>query len=83
MYPDCEECRELWRQYSLATAIHIQLDNKLRFAGLQNDLDLIETHTRETEGAEKTRSELRESIRKHEESHQRRQIRTRLRTTST
>jgi hypothetical protein len=39
------------------------------FAALQNDLDLIETLTMETEGAEKTRMELRESIRKHEESH--------------
>jgi hypothetical protein len=69
MYAGCEECREVWRQYSIATAIHVQLDNKLRFAALQNDLALIETLTRETEGAEKTRDELRESIREHEGSH--------------
>jgi hypothetical protein len=49
--------------------IYIHLDNKLRFAALKNDLDLIETLTRETEGAEKTRRELRESIGQHEESH--------------
>ena len=36
---------------------------------MQNDLDLIETLTRETEGAEKTRRVLRESIQQHEESH--------------
>jgi hypothetical protein len=48
---------------------HLQLDSKLRFAALQNDLDLIETLTRETEGAEKTRRVLRESIHQHEESH--------------
>jgi len=69
MYAFCKECRELWRQYSLATVTHIQLDSKLRFAALQNDLDLIETLTRETEGAEKTRRELRQSIHQHEESH--------------
>ena len=69
MYAFCKECRELWRQYSLATVTHIQLDSKLRFAALQNDLDLIETLTRETEGAERTRKELRESIHHHEESH--------------
>jgi hypothetical protein len=69
MYLFCEECRDLWRQYSLATVTHIQLDSKLRFAALQNDLDLIETLTRETEGAEKTRRVLRESIHQHEESH--------------
>jgi hypothetical protein len=69
MYTGCEECREVWRKYSIATAIHVQLDNKLRFAALQNDFALIETLTRETEGAEKTRNELRGSIRKHEDSH--------------
>jgi hypothetical protein len=69
MYASCKECHELWRQYSLATVTHIQLADRLRFAALQNDLDLIETLTVETEGAEKTRTELRESIRQHEKSH--------------
>jgi hypothetical protein len=31
----CEQCRELWRQYAVATRIHVQLDNKLRSAALQ------------------------------------------------
>ena len=69
MYPGCEKCTELWRQYGFATMIHVQLDNKLRFAALQNDLDLIESLTRETEGAEKVRVGLRESIREHEALH--------------
>jgi hypothetical protein len=69
MYPSCEECSELWRQYALVTVIHVQLDNKLRVAALQNDLNPIETLTREAEGAERVRLELRESIRKHEGSH--------------
>jgi hypothetical protein len=69
MYATCQECADLWREYAHATMLHIQLDNKLRFAALQNDLDLIETLTRETEDAEKTRRELRESIRQHEKSH--------------
>src|SRR5215472_7458371 len=58
MYPGCEECSELWRQYALVTVIHVQLDNKLRLAALQNGLDLIETFTREAEGAERVRLEL-------------------------
>jgi hypothetical protein len=69
MYTSCKECNDLWRQYSVATATHIQLDTKLRLAALQNALDMIETLTREAEGAEKTRRELRESIRQHDESH--------------
>ena len=73
IYSDCVECHNLWHQYSCATTIHIQLDNKLRFAALQNDLNLIEPLTRETENAEKTRSDLRESIRKHEALHRFRQ----------
>ena len=83
MYPVCEECRELWRQYSLATAIHIQLDNKLRFAALKNQCELIETLTRETEGAERTRSELRQSIDKHEAAHKISAVRARLHSEST
>jgi hypothetical protein len=69
MYPGCKKCQDLWRQYGWATTIHIQLDNKLRLAALQNDLGLIESLTRETEGAEKVRLDFRESIREHEETH--------------
>ena len=69
MYPICEECRDVWRQYGTATTIHIQLDNKLRFAAHQSDLDEIEALTRQTETAEKVRLERRESIRKHEDWH--------------
>jgi hypothetical protein len=66
----CPECEQLWHQYATATTIHVQLENKLRFAALQNDPDQIETLTRQTETAEKVRMELRESIRKHEGSHE-------------
>ena len=69
MHFECEQCRDLWRQYSIATTIHVQLDNKLRFAALQNDHKLIESLTRETEGAEEIRAGLRELIRDHEEAH--------------
>jgi len=65
----CEDCSELWRQYSVATATHVRLENKLRLAALHNELSLIQTLTVETEGAEKTRNELRELIHKHEASH--------------
>jgi hypothetical protein len=69
MYPACEQCLDLWRRYGLATSVHIQLENKLRLAALQNDVDLIESLTRETEGAEEIRFDLRQSIREHERTH--------------
>ena len=66
----CEHCQSLWRTYGVATKIHVELDNKLRFAALQSDLDEIEALTRQTEAAERVRLELRRSIRKHEGSHE-------------
>jgi hypothetical protein len=69
MYSVCDECGELWRQYSVATATHIRLENKLRLAALQGELNLIKTLTVETEGAENTRNRLRELIHKHETAH--------------
>jgi len=69
MHAVCDECGELWRQYSVATATYIQIENRLRLAALQNELDLIETLTVEIEGAEKNRHELRELIHKHEATH--------------
>jgi hypothetical protein len=49
--------------------IHVQLENKLRFAALQDDAGIIESLTRETEGAEEIRNDLREEISRHERSH--------------
>jgi hypothetical protein len=49
--------------------IYVQLDNKLRFAALQDDTAQIESLTRETEGAEAIRSDLRQAIRDHEGAH--------------
>jgi hypothetical protein len=60
----------MWRRYATATAIHVRLDHKLRFAALQGDYDVIESLTLETEGAEGIRLGLREAIRRHEQSHQ-------------
>jgi hypothetical protein len=65
----CELCQDLWRKYGIATKIHVQLDNKLRFAALQDDHGLVQSLTMETEGAEQIRTDLREAIRKHEKSH--------------
>lgn len=49
--------------------IYVQLDNKVRFAALQNDPALIESLTREAEEAETIRSDLRQAIRDHENTH--------------
>lgn len=65
----CEHCQSLWRTYGVATKIHVELDNKLRFAALQGDHGLIQSLTVETEGAEQIRANLREAIREHEKSH--------------
>jgi hypothetical protein len=69
VYQDCAECEELWKRYGIATSAHIQRESRLRLAALQEDHSQIEALTRETERAEKTRRELRESILRHEESH--------------
>ena len=74
----CDECSELWRQYSVATATHVRLEHKLRLAALHNELNLIQTLTVETEGAEKIRNTLRELIHKHEASHSISAARTRI-----
>lgn len=66
---DCAQCKDLWRRYGIATKIHVQLENKLRFAALQSDFELIESLTREAEGAENIRCEVRGEISKHELSH--------------
>jgi hypothetical protein len=65
----CEKCVRLWRDYGTATAMHVRLDNKLRFAALQDDHVLIESLTLETEAAERNRNNIRESIRLHEWTH--------------
>jgi hypothetical protein len=69
MHSDCERCKELWRQYGVASMIHVQLENKLRLSALKNELKHFESLTRETEGAEIVRTQLRDAIRQHEESH--------------
>jgi hypothetical protein len=71
MYYGCEQCRELWRKYALTTSVHLRLDHQLRAAALQSDLEAIVSLTIETEGAEKIRNELRQSIREHEQSRHR------------
>ena len=65
----CDLCRDLWRRYGVAAKIHIQLENRLRIAALEEDQQMLETLTRETEGAEKIRADLREEINRHERSH--------------
>ena len=65
----CTQCKDLWRRYGIATKIHVQLENRLRFAALQDDFGIIESLTKETEGAERNRSGLREEISHHERSH--------------
>ena len=69
MYASCKECNDLWRQYSVATATHLQLDSKLRLAAYQSDLEAIEALTREMEAAEGVRRDTRAAIRHHEETH--------------
>jgi hypothetical protein len=69
MYHPCELCSDLWRRYGIATAIHIRLEEELRSTARQNELNQVETLTREIEGAELIRSDVRQSIREHEATH--------------
>lgn len=63
----CATCQDLWRRYAVAMKIHIQLENKLRMAALQDGM--IESLARETEGADKILTDLRDEISEHERSH--------------
>jgi hypothetical protein len=69
MHSSCEQCGELLRKYGVAATTYVRLDNKLRFAALQRDCNLVQMLTLESERAEKTRSELRQSIHDHEATH--------------
>jgi hypothetical protein len=68
MIAGCEECRDLWRVYGLATTAHIRLQSKLRIAALEDDLDEIAALTPQLEAAEKARADQREAIRRHEQT---------------
>jgi hypothetical protein len=63
---ECNECVRLWREYGTATTAHIRLDNKLRFAALQDDHPLIQALTLELEVLGEIRYSAREAIRRHE-----------------
>jgi hypothetical protein len=66
MDEQCDECRNLWRDYAAATSSHIQLDNKLKLAALTGDNAKMGVLTPLTEEAEATRKLLRETIRTHD-----------------
>jgi hypothetical protein len=66
---ECQECVRLWREYGLATTAHVRLDNKLRFAALQDDHSLIQSLTLELEALGEIRDIAREAIRRHEGTH--------------
>jgi len=69
MIRDCGECVRLWRECATATMAYVRLDNKFRFAALQDDHPLIQSLTRELEVLGEIRSAAREAIRRHEGTH--------------
>jgi hypothetical protein len=66
---ECQECVRLWREYGTATTAHVRLDNKLRFAALQDDHPLIHSLTLELEALGEIRHAARDAIRRHEGTH--------------
>jgi hypothetical protein len=63
---DCPECQWLWHEYSVATADHITLENKLGVAALAHDEEPVSELAPEVEAAVVRRSEARRAIRAHE-----------------
>ena len=61
-----QNCDELWHEYSLATARHIQIDNKLGIAALAHDEESVRKLAPEVEVAVIRRSEAREAVKNHE-----------------
>ena len=66
MWPNCEECARLWKEYARATTAHLRVDSKLRVAALAHDSQQIIALTPELEAAESSRTLLREAIHEHE-----------------
>jgi hypothetical protein len=66
---ECQECVRLWREYGSTTTAHVRLDNKLRFAALQDDHPLIQSLTLELKALGAIRSAAREAIRRHDGTH--------------
>jgi hypothetical protein len=56
----------LWREYSLATANHLKLDNKLGIAALRHEDEVVRSLAPEVEAALMRRSEVRRAIQAHE-----------------
>jgi hypothetical protein len=63
---ECDECRRLWRQYSVATSEHIRLDNQLTIAALAHYEEDVTRIAPEVEKAVVRRSEARDAIKVHE-----------------
>jgi hypothetical protein len=69
MRDGCFECLRLWRDLGFATSNHIRLDNKRRFAALQDDHPLFASLTLQVEAADEVCNAIRDAIRKHEWFH--------------
>ena len=69
MWTSCEECRRLWREYTLATTDHVRLGNNLQLAALKRDTEAIGILTPQVETAAEKRQSSREAIRGHQTQH--------------
>ena len=69
MWTSCEECRRLWREYTLATTDHVRLGNNLQLAALKRDSAAIGILTPQVESAAEKRQSSREAIQGHQTQH--------------
>jgi hypothetical protein len=69
MWTSCEECRRLWRDYTLATTDHVRLGNNLQLAALKRDTEAIGILTLQVESAAEKRQSSRAAFRGHETQH--------------
>jgi NurA-like 5'-3' nuclease len=65
----CKECDRLWAEYTKASFEHFHVENKLKMAAVEGDVEAVVRLTRGIEEARHCRDHMREAMRKHEASH--------------
>ena len=66
MNKNCEQCKEIWTEYSRITHEHFQLESKLQIAGLQHDHDAVKMLLPQAQSLALRRSATRRRIEEHE-----------------
>jgi hypothetical protein len=66
MHPNCQECTRLWSEYALVTRHFLNVEGKLRTAGVSHDRETVRELTPIVERAAAERARMRRIIEEHE-----------------